>query len=186
MDAEIQHASFQRLKNLHLMEEQSTGANVVERMYGRGMRRLLFDWYNQVRMCLNLSFKCVELAITYFSRFLEKTPVAREHVHSIAMVCLYLAIKFCETTPVRLEELYRCISEDENHIEQRLFRRMEFMVLDILEWRLNAATVSEFVLLYIAFLDVDEDTTKELLKYAEIAVSRKYCNSHAEQHETSL
>eukprot|EP00188_Purpureofilum_apyrenoidigerum_P002517 Plantae.Rhodophyta-Purpureofilum_apyrenoidigerum.ctg25859.p1 GENE.Plantae.Rhodophyta-Purpureofilum_apyrenoidigerum.ctg25859~~Plantae.Rhodophyta-Purpureofilum_apyrenoidigerum.ctg25859.p1 ORF type:complete len:272 (-),score=53.40 Plantae.Rhodophyta-Purpureofilum_apyrenoidigerum.ctg25859:343-1158(-) len=170
MKVDEQHVQFQRLKNLHRIEKEFTEANIVEKRFGRGMQRLLVDWYNQVRMCLGLSTKCVELAINYFSRFLMKTPVARNFVFNIAMICLFLAIKFCETRHVCLQDLYLCTSEECELAEPKLLHRIEVMVLRVLEWKLNAPTVCEFISLYTTFLDVDEETACGLIKCAEMAI----------------
>lgn len=120
--------------------------------------------------------KCLELAITYFEKFLSQIYVSRKQLYNIAMCCMFVAIKFCETKVFHLDDLYRCSHEDCTLPDAKKLCRLELLVLETLEWRLNAPTTVEYLTLYANYLGIDGAQLDDALEYAELAIRSKFCH----------
>jgi len=133
------------------------------------MRSLVMDWYSVLRKCLGLSIKCVELAMIYFDKVVSKAHVGRNKLYNLALVCLFVAIKFTETKTVSLEEL--CSHSGKSGPDLEKIYRLEVEVLQILEWKLNHPTVTEYLTLFYLSMGSKDKIKEQLYALGEMAVT---------------
>ncbi|XP_020580185.1 cyclin-D5-3-like [Phalaenopsis equestris] len=96
-------------------------------------------WILKMKACFGFSSQTAYLAVTYLDRFLHRRTIDEGKKWAMKLLsigCLSLAAKMEECTPPLLTE-YRF--EDYN-FSSKVIQRMELLVLDTLEWRLNSVT----------------------------------------------
>uniref|UniRef100_A0A7S0BT62 Cyclin-like domain-containing protein n=1 Tax=Rhodosorus marinus TaxID=101924 RepID=A0A7S0BT62_9RHOD len=152
-----------RLEEVYRCAEQNSKKS------GIAMRALVMDWYSGLRKCLGLSIKCVELAMIYFDKVVSKTHVGRSKLYNLALVCLFVAIKFTETKTVSLQDL--CSHSGTSGPDLDKIYRLEVEVLQILEWKLNYPTVTEYLTLFYLNIGSEDKIKEKLYALGEMAVT---------------
>ncbi|KAJ8909154.1 hypothetical protein NDN08_005848 [Rhodosorus marinus] len=162
-------ASIERLRNLLRLEDVYGCADQCGKKSGLAMRPLVMDWYSGLRKCLGLSIKCVELAMIYFDKVVSKTHVGRNKLYNLALVCLFVSIKFTETKTVSLQDL--CSHSGTRGPDLEKIYRLEVEVLQILEWKLNHPTVTEYLTLFYLSIGSEDKIKEKLYALGEMAVT---------------
>ncbi|KAJ9166327.1 hypothetical protein P3X46_021101 [Hevea brasiliensis] len=101
-------------------------------------------WILKTRAVFGFRFQTAYLSITYFDRFLSKRSIENEKlwaVRLLSVACLSLAAKMEEIKAPALSEFH---TEDYN-FESKVIQRMEFLVLNTLEWRMISITPFAFL-----------------------------------------
>ncbi|KAI3972744.1 hypothetical protein MKX01_019402 [Papaver californicum] len=98
-------------------------------------------WILKTRDFFGFTLQTAYLSLTYFDRFLSKRPIDGEKFWAIKLLsiaCLSLAAKMEECEVPTLLEFQ--INEKDYRFESKTIQRMELLVLNSLEWRMNPIT----------------------------------------------
>jgi len=156
--------------------QQFNASDVID----AGCRKQMVQWCYEVVDFCELSHNSVEIAMSYFDRFLStsqgRCALNDKGIYQLAcMTALYTAVKVHE--PICLDpSLLSNLSQGLYSPEQ--FEAMEKCILSALQWRMNPPTTREFLRLYldcIPLTNLSSDERDCLLKeasaQAELAVA---------------
>ncbi|KAJ4890792.1 Cyclin-D2-1 [Raphanus sativus] len=110
------------------------------------VRNQALDWI--LKVCAHYSFGtlCICLSMNYLDRFLTSYELPRDKtwaVQLLAVSCLSLAAKMEESDVPQTVELQ--VGDPEFVFEAKTVKRMELLVLNTLNWRLQALTPFSFI-----------------------------------------
>lgn len=112
-------------------------------------REKMVEWSFHIVDHFNLSREIVEIAFSYLDRFLDRCSCDRTVFKLASMTCLYIASKNIGPKYVAISTLSE-LSEGE--FDAQHFIRMEKIVLDTLEWRVQPPTTKAFIDHFITLL----------------------------------
>ena len=72
------------------------------------MRKIVADWMMEVTEEAKCSPEVFSLAVNYMDRVLSKIPIEKSQFQLVASVCIFLASKFKESSPLCAEKLVIC------------------------------------------------------------------------------
>ena len=72
------------------------------------MRKIVADWMLEVTEEAKCSPEVFSLAVNYMDRVLSKIPIEKSQFQLLASVCIFLASKFKESSPLCAEKLVIC------------------------------------------------------------------------------
>jgi len=101
------------------------------------MRKIVADWMLEVTEEAKCSPEVFSLAVNYMDRVLSKIPIEKSQFQLLASVCIFLASKFKESSPLCAEKLVIC--SDFSFTTQEMMK-WELLVLELLNWDLSAIT----------------------------------------------
>ena len=121
------------------------------------MRKIVADWMLEVTEEAKCSPEVFSLAVNYMDRVLSKIPIEKSQFQLLASVCIFLASKFKESSPLCAEKLVICsdfsfttqemmVSEAARPLYTFLLihflplQKWELLVLELLNWDLSAIT----------------------------------------------
>ena len=134
------------LRNLLICEEKCIPNcryfNVVQKEIKPYMRRMVTTWMIEVCQEQNCEEEVFPLAVNYLDRFLSVVPTRKSNLQLLGAVCMLIASKLKEETPLSCEKL--CIYTDNSITCQELFD-WEILVLQNLKWDLCAITPYDFL-----------------------------------------
>lgn len=104
------------------------------------------------------------LAMNYLDRYLSCVPTRKAQLQLLGTVCLLLASKLRETTPLTIEKL--CIYTDQAVAPWQL-REWEVLVLGKLKWDLAAVIAHDFLALILHRLSLPSDRQALVKKHAQ-------------------
>ena len=121
------------------------------------MRKIVADWMMEVTEEAKCSPEVFSLAVNYMDRVLSKIPIEKSQFQLVASVCIFLASKFKESSPLCAEKLVICsdfsfttqemmVSEAARPLYTFLLihflplQKWELLVLELLNWDLSAIT----------------------------------------------
>ncbi|KAK2573026.1 G1/S-specific cyclin-D2 [Acropora cervicornis] len=116
--------------------------SIVQEEIKPHMRRIVTTWMLEVceeQMCEEEVFP---LSVNYLDRFLSIVPTRKNQLQLLGAVCMFLASKLKETSPLSAEKL--CIYTDNSITCQELVD-WEILVLGKLKWDLSAVTPYDFL-----------------------------------------
>ncbi|XP_007483940.1 G1/S-specific cyclin-D3 isoform X2 [Monodelphis domestica] len=102
--------------------------------------------------------------MNYLDRYLSCVPTRKCHLQLLGAVCMLLASKLRETTPLTMEKL--CIYTDHSVTPHQL-RDWEVIVLGRLKWDLAAVIAHDFLALILHRLPVPMDRRALVKKHAQ-------------------
>ena len=106
------------------------------------MRRMVTTWMSEVCEEQNCEEEVFPLAVNYLDRFLSVVPTRKCNLQLLGAVCMFIASKLKEETPLSAETL--CIYTDNSITCQELLD-WEILVLQKLKWNLFAITPYDFL-----------------------------------------
>ena len=134
------------LRNLLICEEKCVPNclyfNIVQKEIKPYMRRMVTTWMNEVCEEQNCEEEVFPLAVNYLDRFLSVVPTRKCNLQLLGAVCMFIASKLKEETPLSAETL--CIYTDNSITCQELLD-WEILVLQKLKWNLFAITPCDFL-----------------------------------------
>ena len=136
------------LRNLLFCEEKCIPNcryfNVVHEEIKPYMRRMVttLTWMSEVCEEQNCEEEVFPLAVNYLDRFLSVLPTGKCNLQLLGAVCIFIASKLKEETPLSAETL--CIYTDNSITCQELLD-WEILVLKNLKWDLFAITPYDFL-----------------------------------------
>mmetsp|Transcript_10990 Transcript_10990/g.24598 ORF Transcript_10990/g.24598 Transcript_10990/m.24598 type:complete len:400 (+) Transcript_10990:106-1305(+) len=123
-------------------------------------REKMVEWSFHIVDHFNLSREIVEIAFSYLDRFLDRCSCDKTVFKLASMTCLYIASKNTGPKYVAISTLSE-LSEgefDANH-----FIRMEKIVLNTLDWRIQPPTTRAFIDHFIALLPRNKIAMKQAI-----------------------
>jgi|NOAtaT_6_FD_contig_51_5086413_length_1344_multi_4_in_0_out_0_1 hypothetical protein len=117
-------------------------------------RKMMCNWCYQVVDYFNFSRETVQIGMSYFDRFLitqqgRLCKDDRSHYQLACITCMYVAIKVNEQMDLHASLLCQ-LSRGCYTVSQ--ITRMERVILESLQWRLNPPTATAFVQHFVALL----------------------------------
>lgn len=108
------------------------------------------------------------LAVNYLDRFLSTQPILEEKPWILSLVafsCLSLAMKMTETTDDSSVSDIKIQQHNGGIIfDSRTVRRMEFLILDSLKWRMRSVTPFCFINFFISLFEFKDPPSTKALK----------------------
>lgn len=105
------------------------------------MRRMVTTWMIEVCEEQNCQEEVFPLAVNYLDRLLSVVPTRKCNLQLLSAVCMLIASKLKEETPLSCEKL--CIYSDSSITCEELLD-WEILVLKNLKWALSAITPYDF------------------------------------------
>ncbi|XP_069862131.1 G1/S-specific cyclin-D2 [Dipodomys merriami] len=116
--------------------------------------------------------KCEEevfsLAMNYLDRFLAGVPTLKTHLQLLGAVCMFLASKLKESSPLTAQKL--CVYTD-NAVTPHELLEWELVVLGKLKWNLAAVTPHDFVEHILRKLPQQPETLPRIRKHAQTFIA---------------
>jgi cyclin D2 len=106
------------------------------------MRKIVSDWMLEVcqELCCQPEVFC--LAMSLMDRFLARCRILKSQLQLLGAVCLFLASKFKETTPIPSEKL---VMYTDFSVSLEEIREWELIVLHRLKWDLCSSTPLDYL-----------------------------------------
>ncbi|XP_069798271.1 G1/S-specific cyclin-D3 isoform X3 [Narcine bancroftii] len=134
------------LQNLLLTEDRYIPRisyfKCVQKEIEPNMRKMVSFWMLEVCEEQKCEEEVFLLAVNYLDRFLSSVPTRKCHLQLLGAVCMFLASKLKETSPLTAEKL--CIYTD-NSITPADLLDWEIVVLGKLKWDLSVTTPNDFI-----------------------------------------
>ncbi|MCL7046444.1 hypothetical protein MKW94_008462 [Papaver nudicaule] len=130
-------------------------------------------WILKTRDFFGFTLQTAYLSLTYFDRFLSKRPIDGEKfwaVKLLSIACLSLAAKMEECKVPTLLEFQ--INEKDYWFESKTIQRMELLVLNSLEWRMDPITPFVYLHYFIFKFSGNGDDYGELPRDLSSQVSK--------------
>lgn len=106
-------------------------------------RRIVIGWLIEVCCELNLQQDTLFLAVSLLDRFTAVSPTLHKHILQLAATaCFFVAAKDWETRELLVED---CVHMADNTFCAEDLPRMEWMVLEALQWKTRAPTSFSFL-----------------------------------------
>ncbi|XP_006860516.1 PREDICTED: G1/S-specific cyclin-D3 [Chrysochloris asiatica] len=128
------------------------------------MRKMLAYWMLEVCEEQHCEEEVFLLAMNYLDRFLSWVPTRKSQLQLLGSVCMLLASKFRDTTPLTIEKL--CIYSD-HAVSHGQILDWELLVLGRLKWDLAAVIPYDFLALILHRLPLPSDRQALVRKHAQ-------------------
>lgn len=111
--------------------------NGIQQQIKPHMRKIVTDWMLEVTQEEKCNLEVFSLAVNYMDRVLSQISIGKAQFQLLGSVCIFLASKFKESSPLCAEKLVIC--SDFSFTTEEIMK-WELMVLQLLNWDLSAIT----------------------------------------------
>lgn len=132
------------------------------------MRKIVATWMLEVCEEQKCEEEVFYLAMNYLDRFLAVVPTKKCYLQLLGTVCMFLASKLKETSPLTVDKL--CIYTD-NSIKPQELLDWELVVLGKLKWNLAAVTPHDFLEHILRKLPLSKDKVTVIRKHAQTFIA---------------
>ncbi|XP_046853531.1 G2/mitotic-specific cyclin-A-like [Xenia sp. Carnegie-2017] len=146
------------LKNAELKHRPKPGYMKKQPDINNSMRAILVDWLVEVSEEYRLSTDTLYLAVNYVDRFLSSMVVLRKKLQLVGTASMLIASKLEEVYPPEVSEFVYIT--DDTYTENEV-RKMENLILKVLEFDLYVPTILSFLDRYEKAADVPEDSRRK-------------------------
>ncbi|XP_074576798.1 cyclin-D5-2-like [Curcuma longa] len=118
-------------------------------------------WILRTKFCFGFSFRTAYLAVTYFDRFLAQRSIGKGKpwaVRLLSLASVSVAAKMEECSVPTLVDL----QSDGFSFDASSVQRMELLLLDTLQWRMNSVTPFDYFTYFVSKFQCDS-SQEELL-----------------------
>ncbi|XP_068097227.1 G1/S-specific cyclin-D1-like [Hyperolius riggenbachi] len=132
------------------------------------MRKMLTSWMLEVCEDQRCGEEVFPLAVNCLDRFLSLVPVEKRRLQLLGAACVLLASKLKETKVLTIENL--CMYSDYSFSNREL-QSMELLVLNKLQWDIEAVTPRDFLPHFLALLDLPIERVQQVRKHTETFIA---------------
>lgn len=152
-------------RETHVGESESPHASTDD--WIKCARLDAITWILKTRALFGFRFQTACLSVTYFDRFLSRRIIDGERekywaIRLLSLACLSLAAKMEECRVPALSEF----RVEEFNFDSKVIQRMELLVLNTLEWRMNSVTPFAYVHYFTAKLSKNHTPPKNSISKA--------------------
>jgi cyclin B len=143
------------------------------------MRAILIDWLVEVHMKYKLRLETLFLTINLIDRYLMRTPVIRKRLQLIGVVAMFVACKFEEIEPPRIQDF---VYITDNAYSKEDIISMECTMLTTLGFKVVAPTPAHLLHRFLSANRCD-DRHRQLVQYIlELALLDLQMVRHSPSH----
>lgn len=110
------------------------------------MRMILVDWLVEVHCHFCLMHETLFVAVKIMDRFIQKVQVKRGDLQLVGITALWIASKYFQVEVVQLNKFIAITAHAYNYQQ---FVKMEFEIMNTLNWKLKMATPLSFLRLFL-------------------------------------
>lgn len=172
------------LANMRAMElKNRPNSNYLQNQadISSSMRSILVDYLVIVTDDYKLSSETLYLAVNYIDRFLSQIFVQSETLLLVGTASIYLAAKYEENRTTDVNQIIYKVDDIYTH---KQVLRMEKLLLEVLDFRINTPTANFFLLHFIRFIIVNTDNDQVMTK--RVQYLSKYLSELTLQDEKFL
>ncbi|XP_019628989.1 PREDICTED: G1/S-specific cyclin-D2-like [Branchiostoma belcheri] len=162
------HGDSEVLNNLLITEYKylpsSTYFKAVQDEVKPRMRQIVATWIYEVCKVERCEDEVFPLAMNYLDRFLSQVRIKKNQIQLLGTVCMFIASKLKETTPLTAENL---VSYTDNSILRQELMEWEVLVLMKLKWDLWAITPCDFLEHILSRLSIEREKSDMIAKHAQ-------------------
>lgn len=158
--------TMQKLHGLHIRNFLENH-DITERF-----RAKMMDWMIEV---LNLSkqkeetvFRAFHIMDMYFAR--ARSPLCVDRLHLIGSVCMFIASKQEETSPISLDSLLKTICREKFSKEEILATELE--ILTVIEFRVHFPSIFELARCAFNLLDLDDPEVRDFCLKGSLLIAK--------------
>ncbi|CAB3995919.1 cyclin A [Paramuricea clavata] len=149
----------QYLKAAELKHRPKPGYMKKQPDINNSMRAILVDWLVEVGEEYRLCPDTLYLAVNYIDRFLSSMVVVRKKLQLVGTACMLIASKLEEIYPPEVAEFVYIT--DDTYSDKEV-RKMENLVLKVLQFDMNVPTILSFLDRYEKAADFPQDMKRKL------------------------